>query len=442
MEHTPRRLPSHQHVGGIAALYLAIAYLVTIPYFLVVLNYQEVVTPAAKLELLVNHQGDLYLFNLLAYVVFGLGLTVLALALSHRLRGETPAMAHVIAGWGIIWSSLLIASGAIANIGMEYVVTLQQVDAAGAAGAWQVIESIADGLGGAGGEALGGPWVLLVSLAGLRSQRLPRALNWLGIVMGMAGLISNIPPLRESAVVFGLLIIGVLYIIGTVAGILSVVAATLVLSAPEEVARIASDDNRLVVGALLVLTMGLALALIPIVLYPLARKYSEPLALGYLVFRGALEPLAYIAMAIPWLALVSLSRGYGQVGGADAAAAPALSMGLLPAQAAANNVLVIVFSLGGLMLYTLLYRSRLVPRWLSVWGLVAICLHLATVFFVLFPRIDPMAPTLLVLNLPILVQEMVMAVWLIVRGFSASVIAATPPGPGYDLQTAHGRAGN
>ena len=205
MEHMHTRQLTSQRAGGIAAFYLAIAYLAAIPYFLVVLNYQQAVTSAAKLELLVNHQGSLSLFNLLAYVVFGLVLTVLTFTLYARFSGETPTMARVIAGWGIIWSCLLIASGTVANMGMEYVVTLQRVDAAGAAGAWQVIESIADGLGGAGGEALGGPWVLLVSLAGLRSQRLPRALNWLGIATGMAGLISNIPPLRESAVVFGLL---------------------------------------------------------------------------------------------------------------------------------------------------------------------------------------------------------------------------------------------
>ncbi|MEN9938017.1 MAG: hypothetical protein RLZZ387_4596 [Chloroflexota bacterium] len=205
MEHTHSRVPSHQRVGGIAALYLAFAYLAAIPFFLVVLDYQGAVTPAAKLELLVSHQGSLSIFNLLAYVVFGLVLTVLALALYARLSGETPAMARVIAGWGVIWSCLLIASGAVANMGMEYVVALQRADPAGAAGAWQVIESVADGLGGAGGEALGGPWVLLVSLAGLRSQRLPRALNWLGIATGLAGLVSIIPALRESALAFGLL---------------------------------------------------------------------------------------------------------------------------------------------------------------------------------------------------------------------------------------------
>lgn len=205
MERTSGRRLSHQQVGGMAALYLAAAYLATMPYFLLVLDYQRVVDPAAKLALLVAHQGSLYAFNFFAYVVFGLVLTVLALALHNRLAGETPAMARVVAGWGLIWSCLLIASGMVANMGMEYVVTLQLQDATGATAAWQMIESIVNGLGGAGGEALGGAWMLLVSVAGLRTKRLPTALNWLGLATGSAGLASNIPPLREIAVVFGLL---------------------------------------------------------------------------------------------------------------------------------------------------------------------------------------------------------------------------------------------
>lgn len=124
MERTSGRRLSHQQVGGMAALYLAAAYLATMPYFLLVLDYPSVVDPAAKLALLVAHQGSLYAFNLLAYVVFGLVLTVLALALHDRLAGETPAMARVVAGWGIIWSCLLIASGTASNMGMEYVVWL------------------------------------------------------------------------------------------------------------------------------------------------------------------------------------------------------------------------------------------------------------------------------------------------------------------------------
>lgn len=205
MERTPGRSLSQQQVGGMAALYLAAAYLATMPYFLLVLEYQSVVDPAAKLALLVSHQGSLYAFNILAYVGFGLVLTVLALALSDRLTGATPALARVVAGWGILWSGLLIASGTVANMGMEHVVTLQAQDATGAAAAWQLIEAIVNGLGGAGGEALGGSWVLLVSVAGLRAKRLPRALNWLGVATGIVGIASTIPLLRESAAVFGLL---------------------------------------------------------------------------------------------------------------------------------------------------------------------------------------------------------------------------------------------
>jgi hypothetical protein len=205
METTRGRIVNRPKVGGVAALYLAAAYLAAIPYFLLVLDYQGVTDPASKLALLVGHQGSLYAFNILAYVAFGLVLTVLALALHGRLKDETPLLSRVVAGWGIVWSCLLIASGTVYNMGMQYVAKLHPNDPTGAASAWQIIESIADGLGGAGGEALGGPWVLLVGLAGLRSKRLPRLMSWLGLATGAVGIASNVPPLRESATVFGVL---------------------------------------------------------------------------------------------------------------------------------------------------------------------------------------------------------------------------------------------
>lgn len=242
---------------------------------------------------------------------------------------------------------------------------------------------------------------------------------------------------RRSAI-----IIGALYIIGTVAGVLSLIVTAPVLNAPDYLARIAGDGNPLVIGALLVLTMGLALALVPVVLYPIARQHNETLALGYIVFRGALEPIAYIGTVIPWLALVAIGRDYGQAGAADAAAAQAMGTLLLAVSDAAGSVVIIVFSLGALMLYTLLYQSRLIPRWLSLWGLVAIVMHLTTDFLLLFARVDPLASTVLVLEVPIFLQEMVMAVWLIVRGFSPAAIGFTSAVPGAELRAAHGHAGD
>lgn len=229
------------------------------------------------------------------------------------------------------------------------------------------------------------------------------------------------------------IIVGTLFIIGTVAGILSVVATTPVLNGSDYLVKVSSDSNRLSIGALLVLTMGLSLAVVPVALFPIARKHNESLALGYVVFRGALEPIAYIGVVISWLALTVVGREYGQAGAPDAFAFQALGTVLRGTQDAIGNILIIIFSLGALMLYALLYQSRLVPRWLSVWGFIAIILHLATAFLALFALADGTSPIVLVMHLPIFLQEMVMAVWLIVKGFNASTSTPEYVSRGYEL---------
>ena len=70
---------------------------------------------------------------------------------------------------------------------------------------WQAIEPVTDGLGGSGGELLGGLWVLLVSVAALRSGGLSKVLNWLGVAVGSAGVLSVVPVLKDLALGFGLL---------------------------------------------------------------------------------------------------------------------------------------------------------------------------------------------------------------------------------------------
>jgi hypothetical protein len=83
---------------------------------------------------------------------------------------------------------------------------------------------------------------------------------------------------------------------------------------------------------------------------------------------------------------------------------------------------VFVFGLGALILYYLLYQSRLIPRWISIWGFIAIILHLATGILILFGWASEDSQWVTLMNLPILLQEMVMAVWLIVKGFNPAAI--------------------
>jgi len=94
-------------------------------------------------------------------------------------------------------------------------------------------------------------------------------------------------------------------------------------------------------------------------------------------------------------------------------------------QGAANlPIPVFVFSLGALIFYTLLYQSNLIPRWISVWGFIAIILHLATGFLIIFGLQTGFDTSNFIMNFPIFLQEMVMAVWLIVKGFNPSAIAS------------------
>lgn len=193
-----------QKFGGFAALYLAIAYLIGIVLFLVVLDYPSITDPAQKVTLLIEKQMVIFSTNLFLYVFFGVFLIVLMLALYDRLKSGAPAIMQVATAIGIIWAGSLIASGMVSNAGISPVVALYAKDPAQAALTWQVIESVASGLGNGNGEILGGLLTLLVSLAALRTGGLPKGLNILGLLVGAVGIITILPGLTDLVGVFGL----------------------------------------------------------------------------------------------------------------------------------------------------------------------------------------------------------------------------------------------
>jgi hypothetical protein len=194
-------------MGGVAALYMAVAYLAAITYFLVLVDYPSVVDPVEKVILLRDNYTSMYAMHVIVYEFVGIGMVVLGLALYHRLKVGGPAIAQLATAMGLIWGCLLLASSMVFNYGMGAVVGLYATDPTRAVSVWQAIEPVAQGLGGAGGELLGGLWILLVSWAAFRTEALPRALNWLGLVIATAGLISVVPGLDLMGVVFGLLLI-------------------------------------------------------------------------------------------------------------------------------------------------------------------------------------------------------------------------------------------
>jgi hypothetical protein len=217
---------------------------------------------------------------------------------------------------------------------------------------------------------------------------------------------------------------GVLYIIGTLAGVVSMVVSQPVRDAPDPLAGAAANTNQVSVTALCILLMGLSLALVSLVVYPVLKRHSEALALGYVVFRGGIETVAYFVTAITWLLLPALGQLSMQAGATGVAASgfPALGALLLKAGEISGLAGVPFFCLGALMFYGVLYRTRLVPRWLSGWGLAAVVPYLAAAFLATFALLDRTSSTGVLLQLPMAVQEMVLAVWLIVKGFNVQAV--------------------
>ncbi len=217
-------------------------------------------------------------------------------------------------------------------------------------------------------------------------------------------------------------LVGVLYIIGTVAGILSLVVTHPVLGVPNFVTAIAASPNRLVLGSLFILLMGVALAFIPLAMFPIFKQTHEAGALGYIVFRSGLETTTYMVTVLSWLVLIRLSHLSAEVGpGFDAQATGEL---VLAVREMSTYLVVFAFSTGALIFYSLLFQTKLVPRWLSGWGLIAISLHIIAGGLSIFAVIAEFLTLHNIMNLPIFVQEMVLAVWLIVRGFNPTVTSS------------------
>jgi hypothetical protein len=218
------------------------------------------------------------------------------------------------------------------------------------------------------------------------------------------------------------IIVGVLFIIGDVAGVLSL-SFLGVLDEPDYLAKLAGNETQVLIGALLELIMAFACAGIAIWLYPVLKKHDEALALGSVGFR-IMEAVLFIVAVAGLFSLLAVSQEYGKAGAPDGSYFQTLGASIRAVRDSASEVLgAIAFSLGALLYYWAFFQSRLIPRWLSGWGLVAILLHLASALLVMFGLISPWSTVHVVLNLPLL-QELVLAVWLIVKGFSPAAIAS------------------
>jgi Domain of unknown function (DUF4386) len=215
-------------------------------------------------------------------------------------------------------------------------------------------------------------------------------------------------------------ITGVVFIIATVATLLAS-ALVPVLTGADYLTSLSANANQVAAGALLYLIGHFACAGIAIVMYPVLKKWNAGLALGSVIFR-TIEAAFYMVGVVSLLSLLTLGQQFTTAGAADRTLLQVIGGSLVSVHDHAGLLAVFAFCLGAFMYYYLFFQSRFIPRWLSSWGIVAIILMTAACVLSLFSgnRITSYIP----LAFPIFLQEMVLAVWLIVKGFNPSVRAS------------------
>lgn len=224
---------------------------------------------------------------------------------------------------------------------------------------------------------------------------------------------ANMNKYRKAAIVVGILII-----IGTVAGILSVVP---VIDGQDYLEEAIMHKKQVLVGGFFQFVMVVAYVGFPIAIYPVVKKYKESLALGSVAFCIIAGVFIIIGVMILVL-LLELSQEFTKAGGVDSLYFQTLGTLLRAGRDFVNHVaMIIAYSLGSLIINYIFYQLKLIPEWLSGWGLVGAIMSIIASLLFMFHIVD-LSELYLGLNVPKALQELVLAGWLIIKGFNSEAL--------------------
>lgn len=211
---------------------------------------------------------------------------------------------------------------------------------------------------------------------------------------------------------------GTLFLTAMVASLLGGSLVDSIILAPNLASTVSENKTQLIIGLLLELVNAIAVVGIAALMFPLLKRYNESMSLGYLGFR-IIEAAFCSVIVITPLALIRLSQQSLEAGAADPAyyqAAGALS--IAERASVAGLLIPIFFVMGALLFYSLLYRSELLPRFISVWGFTAAISIL--MLNLLSLNLEISIGVGMLFALPMILNEIFLGIWLIVKGFNPS----------------------
>jgi len=218
------------------------------------------------------------------------------------------------------------------------------------------------------------------------------------------------------------ILVGALFLMAMVASLLGGGLIDSILSAPDYLMAVSENEIQVIIGVLLELINAIAVVGIGVLMFPILKQHNESIAVGYLGIR-IVEAVFCTVIVISPLSLITLSQEYLKAGAADAAYYQTVGVLSIAERASVIGLLIpVFFSLGALLFYYLLYQSKLLPRFISVWGLIAAVLIL--ILNLLSLNFEVGISIGLILALPIILNEIFLGIWLIVKGFNPSAIAS------------------
>jgi len=220
------------------------------------------------------------------------------------------------------------------------------------------------------------------------------------------------------------IIVGILFLVALVFNIVGMTIYNPILDAPDYLANAYPNKILLTIGILTDFICIPAIILIPIVAYPILKQHNERLALGYVGFR-ALEVILFSISIINSLSLISLSKEFISAGAKDAHNYQVIGNSIHAQSNWSTLIYIIFFTLGAMMFYSILYKSELIPRFLSIWGLFAAVFLLTGALIGMFD-LFPLMQVMTFFSPPFILNEFTLAVWLIVKGFNSSAIVTGP----------------
>ncbi len=214
-------------------------------------------------------------------------------------------------------------------------------------------------------------------------------------------------------------IAGLLFVTGIVVGIFSIVPS---IDCPQYLTEAAKNNTQVIMGAVCQFIISLTYSGIAFLLYPILKKYDTSLALGFLTFRIIASTLLIIG-TIVLLSILVLSKEFAKIPDQNTLSIEVLGNVLKMTRDYINHVfMILVLCTGNFLLYIILLKSKLLPKWFPIWGLFGTLLSAIASFLILFQVIEIITPEYLILNAPTAIIELSFGMWLIFKGFDKKVL--------------------